>query len=178
MTTRIGLIGLGTMGLPMGKRLVEAGHEVTVVPHVNRAPADELAGMGARVAEKPAEVAQACELVITIVPDVPQVREVLFGDGGLASADKFHPDLLYIDMSTITPLAAREFGEQLASRGVAVLDAPVSGGPMRAADGSLTIMVGGHAENFERARPVLTVMGKNIVHVGGPGTGQAVKLAN
>src|SRR6266487_2640146 len=141
---KVGLIGLGAMGLPMGKRLLDQGFQLAVVPHVNRARADELAAMGASIASSPSELADTCELVITSLPDVPQVEEVLFGARGLGTAR--HTGLVYVDMSTITPKAARDFHDRLAGAGIWALDAPVSGGPMRAADGTLTIMVGGKAE--------------------------------
>lgn len=173
---RIGLIGLGAMGLPMGKRLLDQGFQLSVVPHVNRAPADELAALGAIIASSPPELGDTCSLVITSLPDVPQVEQVLFGERGLGKAQ--HTGLVYVDMSTITPRAAREFHDKLSTVGILALDAPVSGGPMRAADGTLTIMVGGSAEALEAARPVLNVLGKHIVHVGEAGAGQVVKLAN
>jgi 3-hydroxyisobutyrate dehydrogenase-like beta-hydroxyacid dehydrogenase len=174
---RIGLVGLGAMGLPIGKRLLEAGHDLVVVPHTNRNPADELAAMGAAIREKPADLSADRQVIITSVPDVPQVEEVLFGERGLMEGSP-EPGLLYIDMSTIIPTAARENASRLGAAGVTALDAPVSGGPMRAADGTLTIMVGGTADAFEAARPVLEALGKNIVHVGEAGAGQSVKLVN
>jgi len=174
---RIGLVGLGAMGLPIGKRLLEAGHDLVVVPHINRNPADELAAMGAAIREKPADLSGDRQVIITSVPDVPQVEEVLFGESGLMTGSP-QPGLLYIDMSTISPTAAQENASRLGSAGVTALDAPVSGGPMRAGDGTLTIMVGGTAEAFESARPVLEALGKNIVHVGEAGAGQSVKLVN
>jgi 3-hydroxyisobutyrate dehydrogenase-like beta-hydroxyacid dehydrogenase len=164
------------MGLPMSRRLLENGYDLSVVPHRNSAPAEELARLGATVLERPSELAQACEVVITSVPDVPQVQEVLFGEEGLSTGAQ--DGLLYIDMSTITPTAAQEHYVRLKEQGVAALDAPVSGGPARAADGTLTIMVGGDSEAFERGLPVLRVLGKNIKHVGPSGSGQAVKLVN
>jgi 3-hydroxyisobutyrate dehydrogenase-like beta-hydroxyacid dehydrogenase len=189
MDDRIGLIGLGAMGLPMGRRLLDRGFKLVVVPHVNRAPAEELAALGAEVASSPGEVAATCAVAITSVPDAPQVREVLFSEGGLASSPEGRQSregllasgqgaLLHIDMSTIAPSAAREFSTRLESLGIEALDAPVSGGPMRAADGTLTIMVGGKPEAFERARPVLAALGQHVVHVGESGAGQVVKLAN
>ena len=178
MKTRVGLVGLGAMGKPMGKRLLGNGYELVVVPHKNRAPADELASEGAVIAESPADLAGDCNVVISCVPDVPQVRDVLFGERGLITADSLNSELLYIDMSTIAASAAREHHTTLAQRGLTVLDAPVSGGPMRAADGTLTIMVGGNKEAFERGKPVLEALGQHIIHVGGPGAGQVVKLAN
>lgn len=176
MSTKVGVIGLGAMGFPMSRRLLENGFEVVVVPHRNRTPAEELAGLGARIAERPADAASECEVVITSVPDVPQVQDALFGDDGLHVCA--HDGLLYIDMSTITPTAAREHHARLKELGVAALDAPVSGGPTRAVDGTLTIMVGGEDDAYERAQPILRALGKNITHIGPPGSGQAVKLVN
>lgn len=176
MKQKIGLVGLGAMGLPMGRLLLTNDFELAVVPHRNRSPADELASRGADVRGSAAELAVDCSVIITSVPDVPQVEEVLFGEGGLAGQKR--EGLLYIDMSTINPSAARAHHARLAELGIAALDAPVSGGPTRAADGSLTIMVGGHPDAFSAAGPVLQALGKNIVHVGGPGSGQAVKLVN
>jgi 3-hydroxyisobutyrate dehydrogenase-like beta-hydroxyacid dehydrogenase len=176
MGQKIGLIGLGAMGLPMGKRLLGAGYDLFVVPHRNMAPAEELASLGAQVREKPAQLADECSVVITSVPDVPHVSSVLFGRDGVGL--ERHPGLLYIDMSTITPSAARDFSRRLAELEVAAIDAPVSGGPTRAVDGTLTIMVGGATEAVERAGPVLQVLGKHIIHVGESGAGQAVKLVN
>src|SRR6478609_1878232 len=133
---KIGLVGLGAIGLPMGKRLLEAGHEVAVVPHKNMAGANELAALGAEVRSTPSELAADRSFVITSVPDVPQVQEVLFGDHGLLNGSP-NNKLIYIDMSTINPNAAIEHHTRLTSTGIGSLDAPVSGGPMRAADGTL-----------------------------------------
>lgn len=173
---KVGLVGLGAMGLPIGRMLLRAGLNLSIVPHNNRAPAEELSGLGAALRDTPAQLAQECEVVITSVPDVPQVEEVLFGPNGIGSSPR--KDLLFIDMSTITPSAARNNHSRLAEMGVSALDAPVSGGPARAADGSLTIMVGGSPETFARALPVLNVLGANVKYVGEAGTGQAVKLVN
>lgn len=173
---KVGLIGLGAMGLPIGRRLLGAGHELFVVPHVHRAPAEELAASGAHIATHASDLAGECAVIVTSVPDVPQVQEVLFGDHGLSSAGG--RDLLYIDTSTINPTAAREHHGRLAKLGIEALDAPVSGGPARASDGTLTIMVGGSKEAFERGKPILSALGKHIIHVGEPGAGQAVKLVN
>lgn len=176
MNLKVGLVGLGRMGLPMGKRLLSNGYELFVVPHRNHAPADELAGLGATVLHSASELGRECTVVITCVPDSPQVDEVLFGEQGLTMSSS--PGLLHIDMSTISPSASRQFHEKLARTEIKSLDAPVSGGPARAADGTLTIMVGGNTDVFERGLPVLQALGKHIVHVGGPSTGQAVKLVN
>ncbi len=164
------------MGFPMARRLLANGFDVTVVPHENMVPAQLLQSEGASLAESAAEVAQRSQVVITSVPDVPQVHAVLFGDNGLVTGGA--KDLLFIDMSTITPTAAKEHHSSLQEHGIAALDAPVSGGPARADEGSLTIMVGGDQEAYERGLPVLQALGKHIVHVGPPGSGQAVKLVN
>lgn len=176
MGTRVGMIGLGAMGLPMARRLLASGFEVAVVPHQNRVPAQQLQSEGASLVESAWEAAQCSDVVIASVPDVPQVRDVLFGERGLAIGDV--GDLLFIDMSTITPTAAKEHHARLGERGIQALDAPVSGGPARAGDGTLTIMVGGDQAAYERGLPVLRALGKNIVHVGPAGSGQAVKLVN
>ena len=172
----IGLVGLGAMGLPMGNRLLSNGYGLVVVPHRNRASADELVGLGAMIVDSPSELGDKCWLTITSVPDVPQVHEVLFGEKGLAAGAS--KGLIHVDMSTITPSAWRAFNAKLAAQGIDSLDAPVSGGPVRAADGTLTIMVGGDPETFGRAKPVLEALGKHVIHVGDTGSGQVVKLAN
>jgi 3-hydroxyisobutyrate dehydrogenase-like beta-hydroxyacid dehydrogenase len=173
---KVGLVGLGAMGLPMGRRILGAGHELYVVPHAHREPAEELAGGGANIAEHASDLASGCDVILTSVPDVPQVEEVLFGENGLAAGDG--KGKLYIDVSTINPTAARSNYERLSKLDIEALDAPVSGGPARASDGTLTIMVGGSKEGFERAQPVLSVLGKHVIHVGDAGAGQAVKLVN
>ena len=177
MEHQIGLVGLGAMGFPMAKRLLAAGHNLAVVPHTNRKPADDLADLGATVNETVSALASDRDVVIICVPDVPQVEEVLFGAQGLL-AGNLSQDMLVIDMSTINPTAARRHNELLSGHGITALDAPVSGGPARAADGTLTIMVGGSNTGFEKARPILEKLGKNIIHVGEAGAGQAVKHVN
>ncbi|HEU5224531.1 MAG TPA: NAD(P)-binding domain-containing protein [Actinomycetota bacterium] len=140
MTERLGFIGLGVMGAPMARHLLAAGHPLTV--HSRSAPpVDALVGEGARRAATPAEVASASDVVITMVPDTPDVELVLFGEAGVAEAAA--AGSLVIDMSTIDPIRTREFAERLAANGVAMLDAPVSGGQVGADAGSLSIMVGG-----------------------------------
>ncbi|HKP54275.1 MAG TPA: NAD(P)-dependent oxidoreductase [Chloroflexia bacterium] len=176
MADKVGLIGLGAMGLPYGRRLIEAGFELWVLGHRNMKPVDVLVGLGAHSASNVGELGDACPVVITSLPDVPQVRSVLFDEGGLVTQRR--DGMLFIDMSTITPSASKEFHARLKEQGIAALDAPVSGGPARAADGTLTIMVGGETDAFERAQPILKTVGKHITHVGGPGAGQAVKLVN
>jgi 2-hydroxy-3-oxopropionate reductase len=175
MAQTIGFIGLGVMGAPMARNLLAAGHEL-VVHSRSRGPVDELAGAGAEPADSPREVAERAGVVITMLPDSAAVREVVLGeDGVLAGASSGE---LLIDMSTIDPEVSIEVARAAGERGVAALDAPVSGGDVGAQQGTLSIMVGGEAGDVERARPILEVLGKTIVHVGGPGAGQVVKACN
>jgi 3-hydroxyisobutyrate dehydrogenase-like beta-hydroxyacid dehydrogenase len=178
MTRTIGMVGLGAMGLPMARRILGGGHSLEVVPHHNRGPAEQLASEGATVREFAAELVENCDVVLTSVPDVPQVQEVLFGERGLAGAGTNSRTKVFIDLSTINPAAAQEHYRRMGELGIEAIDAPVSGGPARASDGTLTIMVGGTPEAFEQAKPVLDLLGSNVIHVGGPGAGQAVKLVN
>jgi 2-hydroxy-3-oxopropionate reductase len=171
----IGFIGLGVMGRPMAEHLVRAGHEVTV--H-NRSPGPvrALVEAGAKAAASAAEAADGADVVITMVPDSPDVEAVVLGEQGVL--ETAGQGLLLIDMSTIRPDTARTVGEAAAARGVRFLDAPVSGGQAGAEEATLSIMVGGAAEDFEAARPVLESLGRTIVHVGPVGSGQTVKAAN
>ncbi len=178
VSKRVGLVGVGAMGKLMAGQLLEKGFTVTVCPHRNRKPVEELAAQGAQVAEDPAGVAAASEVVVTMVPDAPQVEEVCFGPRGLLAGRKEGDPFTLIDMSTISPIATTAIAARLAEQGVGMLDAPVSGGPARAAIGELTIMVGGEPELFERHRDVLAAMGKNITHVGPVGHGEIAKLTN
>jgi 2-hydroxy-3-oxopropionate reductase len=172
--SKVGFVGLGIMGKPMARNLMEAGHEL-VVFNRSREPADELAADGARAAGTPREVAEGSGVVITMLPDSPQVREVVCGeDGVLAGAGE---GTLVIDMSTISPLVTRELAEAGDERGVGMLDAPVSGGEPGAISGELSIMVGGSSEDFARAEPLFQAMG-SAIHVGPAGTGQVVKACN
>jgi 2-hydroxy-3-oxopropionate reductase len=172
--TTIGFIGLGIMGRPMAGNLLAAGH--TVLGYDNRPTAVEwFVADGGKAVESIA-AATAADVVITMLPDSPQVEEVVLGvDGVLEHAD---PGLLLIDMSTIRPDTSVTVAAAAAARGVRALDAPVSGGETGAIDGTLSIMVGGQAETFAAAHPVLEVLGKTIVHVGPSGAGQTVKAAN
>ena len=176
MGERLGVIGLGIMGKPMARNLLNAGFDVTVHSR-GRGPVEELAAEGATPAVSPAEVARASDVLITMLPDTPQVEEVLLGesDGVLGAAAA---GTLVIDMSTIDPAATRVLASTLRGEGIAMLDAPVSGGEGGAIDGTLSIMVGGPAEAFERALPVLQALGSNIVHVGDAGAGQVAKACN
>jgi 2-hydroxy-3-oxopropionate reductase len=171
----IGFIGLGVMGRPMAEHLVRAGHEVTV-HNRSQDPVRALVEAGAKAGASPAEVADGADVVITMVPDSPDVEAVVLGQQGVL--ETAGQGLLLIDMSTIRPDTARAVGEAAAARGVRFLDAPVSGGQAGAEEASLSIMVGGSAEDFEAARPVLESLGRTIVHVGPVGSGQTVKAAN
>lgn len=173
---KVGFIGLGAMGLPMAKRVVEAGHNTTTTYHRRREPADELAALGARVVGSPAEVARASDVIITILPADQELTETVFGDEGILKG--FSRGKVLIDMTTGTALCMQEVDEAIVAAGGAVLDAPVSGGTPAAAQGTLTIMVGGEAKLLEKYRPLLEAMGKQIVHVGGVGQGKVVKMVN
>jgi 2-hydroxy-3-oxopropionate reductase len=173
--TRIAFVGLGTMGLPMATNLVRAGHDVS---GFNRSPGRTatFAEAGGTAAGSVAEAVRDAEVVITMLPDSPDVEAVVLGaDGVLAAAGK---GTLLVDMSTIAPATARTVAERAADAGLRVLDAPVSGGEQGAVDGKLSIMVGGAAADFEAALPLLRAMGATIVHVGPAGAGQTVKAAN
>jgi 3-hydroxyisobutyrate dehydrogenase len=172
---KIGFIGLGNMGLPMAQNLVKAGHAVSGFD-VNEASAGRLAEDGGTRAASAAEACKDAEIVITMLPAGEQVREVYLGDGGVLAAAA--PGTLLIDSSTIDVESTREVAQAAAGQGLAMVDAPVSGGVAGAQAATLTFMVGGSDEAFERARPVLEKMGKTIVHAGGPGNGQAAKICN
>ncbi len=175
MPERIGFIGLGIMGMPMARNLLRAGFEV-VAYNRTAAKAEALAEEGARKAGSPRELAKECPVVITIVSDTPDVEAVILGKDGVIEGVR--AGSVVIDMSTISPRATRAMAARLKEKGVAMLDAPVSGGDIGAVKGTLSIMVGGEAEVFERCRPIFEAMGENIVHVGASGTGQTVKLMN
>ena len=175
MTERVGFVGLGVMGAPMARHLLSAGFPLTVHSR-SPGPVDAIVSEGASRASNAAEVAAASDVVITMLPDTPDVELVLFGEGGVASGAA--EGSLVIDMSTIDPIATRAFAERLGSGGVAMLDAPVSGGQVGAEAGTLSIMVGGPPEAFERAEPLLEAMGQTIVHVGEGGAGQVTKACN
>jgi 2-hydroxy-3-oxopropionate reductase len=176
MAEKVGFIGLGIMGRPMAKNLMEAGYELVV--H-NRSPekAEELAKEGnATAAASPGQVAQACDIVITMLPDSPDVEAVVAGEGGVLEG--IRDGALLVDMSTISPVVTKELSEKVREKGASMLDAPVSGGDVGAIEGALSIMVGGSEEDFERARPLFDVMGKAATHVGPIGAGQVVKACN
>ncbi|HET7480655.1 MAG TPA: 2-hydroxy-3-oxopropionate reductase [Rubrobacteraceae bacterium] len=175
MAEKIGFIGLGIMGKPMAKNLLEAGYELTVY---NRSPekAEELAGDGATVGGNPKEVAENSDIIITMLPDSPQVNEVVAGENGVLEGIK--EGALIVDMSTISPVVTEELAAKVKEKGASMLDAPVSGGDVGAIEGTLSIMVGGDENDFERAKPLFDVMGKTITHVGPTGAGQVAKAAN
>ena len=174
-TPSIGLIGLGIMGRPMGRNLLKAGYALTV-HDVDRRAVDELVGDGATAGTSPRDVAVATDVLITMLPDSPQVSEVYAGAGGAFEA--LRPGWLAIDMSSIAPATARELAARAAAAGAEMLDAPVSGGDKGAIAGTLSIMVGGSEAAFDRALPILQAMGRTIVHVGPAGAGQVVKVCN
>lgn len=175
MPETVGFIGLGLMGAPMAENLLEAGYPV-VAHNRTRSKAAELGGGTATVAESPKEVAEQCDIVVLMLPDTPDVVAVVEGDDGVLAG--LREGALVIDMSTISPVETRRLAKLIRDRGGRMIDAPVSGGDVGAQAGTLSIMAGGEAEDFERARPLFEIMGKTIVHVGGSGAGQVTKAAN
>jgi 2-hydroxy-3-oxopropionate reductase len=173
--SRIGFIGLGVMGKPMAHNLLRVGYPL-VVANRPAAARDELVAAGAASGNSPAAIARDADVVITMLPDSPDVESVVFGDDGLLGA--MRPGSVHIDMSTIAPATARRVAAALAERAVHALDAPVSGGEKGAIEATLSIMVGGPAETLEAVRPILEAVGKTIVHVGDSGAGQITKAAN
>ena len=173
--TQIAFIGLGHMGLPMARNLLNAGHSLSVFDLVASA-VNELAAQGAHAASSAADAVSAAEVVISMLPASRHVEGLYLGDAGLLSV--IAPGSLVLECSTIAPEAARKVHLAAAARGIALLDAPVSGGTAGAAAGTLTFMVGGDAATLERARPILANMGKNIFHAGPEGAGQVAKVCN
>lgn len=171
----IGFIGLGIMGRPMAHNLLAAGRAV-VVHNRSRGPVDELVAAGAEAADTPRQVAERSDVVITMLPDAPDVEAVLRGVDGVLAGTR--AGQLLIDMSSISPPVATALAAEAAERGAVMLDAPVSGGDVGAQEGTLSIMVGGSDEGFDRAQPIFDVLGKMVVHVGAEGAGQVVKACN
>ena len=171
----IGFIGLGIMGRPMAGHLLAAGHRLALVQHRSPLP-PEFLEQGAIACGSPREVAEQSEIVVLMVPDTPDVERVLFGADGVAEG--LRAGKLVVDMSSINPIATRDFAARIRDLGCDYVDAPVSGGEVGAKNASLTIMCGGETEAFERVRPLFELMGKNITHVGAVGAGQVAKLAN
>ena len=172
---RVGFVGLGTMGLFMAQNLARAGFPLTVWNRT-ASRADDVVALGATLVTTPAEVGRASDIVVACLTDSPQVEEVLFGENGLAEG--LAKGSLFIDCSTLSPLKAQEFAERLATAGVDMLDAPVSGGSEGAKNAALSIMVGGDEAAFSRAGSVLGAMGKTITHLGSVGAGQWAKAIN
>ena len=172
---KLGFIGLGIMGRPMAKNLIKAGHELVVCDFNKEAVAD-LVSCGAKAAENGAAIASECDQAITMVPNSPHVRAAVLGEGGIIETAK--PGFTLIDMSSIDPVESKKIGSELAERGCDMLDAPVSGGEPKAIDGTLSVMVGGKKETFERLLPVLKAMAASVTYVGDLGAGNIAKLAN
>jgi 2-hydroxy-3-oxopropionate reductase len=176
MAEKVGFIGLGIMGKPMATNLMEAGYEL-VLYNRTLEKAEELAEDGAaEVAANPREVAENSEIIVTMLPDSPDVRNVVAGEDGVLEG--IREGVLVVDMSTISPVVTEELAARVRERGASMLDAPVSGGDVGAIEGTLSIMVGGSEEDFERARPLFEVMGNTVTHVGPTGAGQVTKAAN
>ncbi len=171
----VGYIGLGLMGKSIARNILKAGFPL-VIHNRSRLVVDELAVEGAQPASSPAEVASQVDVIFTNLPDTPDVETVLLGEAGILAGA--HPGLIWVDNSTIRPLAARQLASRLAQAGVLSLDAPVSGGDIGARDGTLAIMVGGPVEALEKVMPVFQAMGKSVTHVGESGAGQVAKAAN
>ena len=175
MRESVGFIGLGIMGRPMARHLLDAGFPLAVHSR-SPGPVQELAAAGARSCPSPAETASGSDIVITMLPDTPDVELVVLGGHGIVEG--IEPGSLVIDMSTIDPLATRRIAGEVATKGGAMLDAPVSGGEKGAVEGTLSIMVGGDEVDVARAMPIFEAMGSTIVHVGGSGAGQVAKACN
>ncbi len=171
----IGFIGLGIMGAPMAGHLLDAGYSVVTSDH-RKPPPPELLAKGLKTVSSHADVAWSADIIITMVPDTPQVADVLFGKAGVIEG--LAAGKLVIDMSSISPIETKEFAKRINAVGCDYLDAPVSGGEVGAKAASLTVMVGGPEASFERAKPVFEKMGKNITLVGANGVGQTTKVAN
>jgi len=175
MTTSLGFVGLGIMGRPMALNLMKGGHAMVV--HARRPESMKpLADAGAVTCTSPAEVAAQADVTFVMVSDTPDVEQVILGPGGCAEGAR--RGAIIADMSTISPAATRRIAAEIATKGIEMLDAPVSGGEVGATNGTLSIMVGGKAEAFERVRPLFELMGKNIVYIGASGAGQVAKSCN
>jgi len=172
---KIGFIGLGIMGKPMSKNLLKAGYQLVVLDH-NHETTQQLVEAGAASAATPKAVAEQSDVVITMLPNSPQVKEVVLGENGIIEGAR--AGLVVIDMSSIAPLASREISQALAAKQVAMLDAPVSGGEPKAIDGTLSVMVGGDKAVFEQCYVLIKAMATSVVHTGDIGAGNVTKLAN
>ncbi len=172
---KIGLIGLGIMGKPMAKNMLKAGYDLTVYD-LNKSSVAEVVAAGAKEVASLKEIAENCDVILTMLPNSPQVKEVMLGNGGLSESIK--AGTVFIDMSSINPMASKEISAELAKKGVKMLDAPVSGGEPKAIDGTLSFMVGGPQEVFDEYKPLLESMGSSVVRCGDIGAGNTTKLAN
>lgn len=172
---KIGFIGLGIMGKPMSKNLIKAGYELVVLD-MNQSAVDEVVAAGATAAATARAVAEQSDIIITMLPNSPQVKTVVLGENGVIEGAK--PGAVVVDMSSIAPLVSREVAEKLAAKGVEMLDAPVSGGEPKAIDGTLSVMVGGKKEVFEKCYDVMKAMAGSVVLTGEIGAGNVTKLAN
>ena len=172
---KIGLIGLGIMGKPMAKNMLKAGYTDLLVSDLNQAAVDEVVAAGAKAAGN-AEIGESCDVVLTMLPNSPQVKAVMLGEDGVAAHMK--PGSTFIDMSSINPVASKEIAAVLAEKNIEMLDAPVSGGEPKAIDGTLSFMVGGKQEVFDKFKPLLETMGASVVRCGEGGAGNTTKLAN
>lgn len=178
MKKRVGIIGTGAIGKPIATHLLQMDYRITTCSHHKQAAVEELKQQGARIVASPAEVAAHSDTVLLLVPDAPQVEEVCFGEQGLLAGIQSDHPLTVIVMSTIAPFAMQSIGKRLQEHGVSSLDAPISGGPARAATGELTIMVGGEAEVLAQQREVLETLGNHLIHIGPLGHGEMAKVAN
>ncbi|WP_255347858.1 2-hydroxy-3-oxopropionate reductase [Rahnella sp. WP5] len=172
---KIGFIGLGIMGKPMSKNLLKAGYELVVMDR-NQDTVGEIVQLGATAADTPKAVAAVSDVIITMLPNSPQVRDVALGENGLIEGAR--PGTIFIDMSSIAPLASREISEALAAKQIAMLDAPVSGGEPKAIDGTMSVMVGGDKAVFDKCYEIMKSMAGSVVHTGDIGAGNVTKLAN
>jgi 2-hydroxy-3-oxopropionate reductase len=175
MAQTVGFVGLGIMGRPMAKNLIKAGYSL-VVHSRSRGPVDDVVKAGARAASSPKEVASQCDVLITMLPNSPDVEQVALGKDGIIEGAK--SGLIFVDMSTISPIVSQKIGKALAAKGVKMLDAPVSGGEKGAIDAALSIMVGGDKSTFDAVLPIFQAMGKTITLLGPLGFGGFTKLAN
>ena len=172
---KVGFVGLGIMGKPMAKNLIKAGYELVVTTH-QQAVIDEFVGLGAKGAENAAEIAKECEVIITMLPNSPNVRDVCLGKGGVIETAK--EGTVVIDMSSIDPVESKAIGAELAKKGVELLDCPVSGGEPKAIDGTLSVMCGGKKEIWDKYYDLIKAMAGSVVYVGPLGSGNVAKLAN
>ena len=172
---KIGLIGLGIMGKPMAKNMLKGGYTDLLVSDLNKAAVEEVVACGAKAATNK-EIGESCDVVMTMLPNSPHVKSVMLGENGVAAFMK--PGTVFIDMSSINPVASKEIAAVLAEKSIEMLDAPVSGGEPKAIDGTLSFMVGGKQEVFDAYKPLLETMGASVVRCGDVGAGNTTKLAN